>query len=145
MFYISKTFCWKFAIIFGKRVQVQKINFSYFLLSWIQIFKSFLWFFKETFNRLIKTHFQAFFFFSLFPNWNLVLHWWVDQTDPTSFLPFPMGFSALFIFGYYTGKRIFLLSSIYIRKKCWIRENFRLPVFDRFTCFEMSWTRFDHF
>ena len=33
---------------------------------------------------------------------------------------------------------IFLLSSIYIRRKYWIRENFRLPVFDGFTCFEMS-------
>ena len=33
---------------------------------------------------------------------------------------------------------IFLLSSIYIRRKYWIRENFRLPVFDEFTCFEMS-------
>ena len=32
----------------------------------------------------------------------------------------------------------FLLSSIYIRRKYWIRENFRLPVFDGFTCFEMS-------
>ena len=40
---------------------------------------------------------------------------------------------------------LFLLSSIYIRRKYWIRENFRLPVFDGFTCFEMSWTRFDHF
>ena len=35
----------------------------------------------------------------------------------------------------------FLLSSICIRRKYWIRENFRLPVFDGFTCFEMSWTR----
>ena len=33
---------------------------------------------------------------------------------------------------------LFLLSSIYIRRKYWIRENFRLPVFDGFTCFEMS-------
>ena len=32
----------------------------------------------------------------------------------------------------------FLLSSIFIRRKYWIRENFRLPVFDGFTCFEMS-------
>ena len=32
----------------------------------------------------------------------------------------------------------FLLSSIYIRIKYWIRENFRLPVFNGFTCFEMS-------
>ena len=40
---------------------------------------------------------------------------------------------------------IFLLSSIYIRRKYWIRENFRLPVFDGFTCFEISWARFDHF
>ena len=32
----------------------------------------------------------------------------------------------------------FLLSSIYIRRKYWICENFRLPVFDGFTCFEMS-------
>ena len=39
----------------------------------------------------------------------------------------------------------FLLSSIYIRRKHWIRENFRLPVFDGLTCFEMSWTRLDHF
>ena len=39
----------------------------------------------------------------------------------------------------------FLLSSIYIRRKYWIRKNFRLPVFDGFTCFEMSRTRFDHF
>ena len=42
-------------------------------------------------------------------------------------------------------EQILLLSSIYIRRKHWIRENFRLPVFDGFTCFEMSWTRFDHF
>ena len=40
---------------------------------------------------------------------------------------------------------MFLLSSIYIRKKYWIRENFLLPVFDGFTCFEVSWTRFDHY
>ena len=39
----------------------------------------------------------------------------------------------------------FLLSSIHIRWKYWIRKNFRLPVFDGFTCFEMSWTRFDYF
>ena len=45
----------------------------------------------------------------------------------------------------FTELEIFLLSSIYIRRKYWIRENFRLPVFDGFTCFEMSWTRFDHF
>ena len=32
----------------------------------------------------------------------------------------------------------FLLSSIYLRGKYLIRENFRLPVFDGFTCFEMS-------
>ena len=35
-------------------------------------------------------------------------------------------------------KNEFLLSSIDIRRKYWIRENFRLPVFDGFTCFEMS-------
>ena len=35
-------------------------------------------------------------------------------------------------------KLSFLLSSMYIRRKYWIRENFRLPVFDGFTCFEMS-------
>ena len=39
----------------------------------------------------------------------------------------------------------FSLSSIYIRRKYWIRENFRHPVFNRFTCFGRSWTRFDHF
>ena len=39
--------------------------------------------------------------------------------------------------GYTVPLYIFLLSSIYIRKY-WIRENFRLPVFDGFTCFEMS-------
>ena len=39
----------------------------------------------------------------------------------------------------------FLLSSIYIRRKYWILEIFRLLVFNGFTCFEMSWTRFDHF
>ena len=33
---------------------------------------------------------------------------------------------------------IFLLSAIYIRRKYWIRENFRFPVFDGFTCFETS-------
>ena len=38
-----------------------------------------------------------------------------------------------------------LLSSIYIRRKNWIRENFRHVVFEGFTCFETSWTRFDHF
>ena len=32
----------------------------------------------------------------------------------------------------------FLQSSTYIRRKYWIRENFRHPVFDRFACFEMS-------
>ena len=42
-------------------------------------------------------------------------------------------------------KSQFLFSSIYIRRKYWIRENFRLPVFDGFTCLEMSWTWFDHF
>ena len=31
------------------------------------------------------------------------------------------------------------------RKKYWLHENFRLPVFDRFTRFRMSWTRFDYF
>ena len=35
--------------------------------------------------------------------------------------------------------------SICKRKKYWIPENFRFPVFNVFTCFEMSWTRFDHF
>ena len=39
-------------------------------------------------------------------------------------------FSTVLIF-------LFLLSSIYIRRKYWIRENFRLPVFDGLTCFEM--------
>ena len=38
-----------------------------------------------------------------------------------------------------------LLSSINIGRKYWIRENFRHPVFDGFTCLEMSWTQFDHF
>ena len=32
----------------------------------------------------------------------------------------------------------FVLSSTYIRKKYWIPENFQLPVFNGFTCFEMS-------
>ena len=32
----------------------------------------------------------------------------------------------------------FILSSLYIRKKYRIRENFRNPVFDGFTRFEMS-------
>ena len=35
--------------------------------------------------------------------------------------------------------------SLYMRGKCWIRENFRHPVFDGLTCFEMSLTHFDHF
>ena len=40
---------------------------------------------------------------------------------------------------YHIGLRFsFLFSSIYIRRKYWIRENFQLPVFDGFTCFEMS-------
>ena len=39
----------------------------------------------------------------------------------------------------------FLLTSMYVRKNYWIRVNYRLPVFDGFTCFEVSWTRFDHF
>ena len=34
-----------------------------------------------------------------------------------------------------------LLSSIYIRRKYWIRKNFRHSVFDGFTCFGMSRTR----
>ena len=34
---------------------------------------------------------------------------------------------------------------LYTRRKYWIRENFRPPVFDGLTCFEMSWTRLDHF
>ena len=38
-----------------------------------------------------------------------------------------------------------LLSSIYIRRKYCICENFQHPVFDACTCLEMSWTRFDHF
>ena len=40
---------------------------------------------------------------------------------------------------------LFLLSSMYIKRKYWIRKNFRHPVFDEFTCSEMRWTRFDHF
>ena len=32
----------------------------------------------------------------------------------------------------------FLFSSICIKRKYWIRENFRHPVFGGFTCFEMS-------
>ena len=32
----------------------------------------------------------------------------------------------------------FLFSSIYVRRKYWIRENFRHTIFDGFTCFEMS-------
>ena len=39
----------------------------------------------------------------------------------------------------------FLLSSICIRRKYWIRENFQHRVFDGFTCFQTSWTGFDHF
>ena len=31
------------------------------------------------------------------------------------------------------------------RRKNWFRTNFRFPVFDGFTLFEMSWTRFDYF
>ena len=46
---------------------------------------------------------------------------------------------------YQTIQKMYHESSIYIRRKYWIRKNFRLPVFDGFTCFEMSWTRFDHF
>ena len=42
-------------------------------------------------------------------------------------------------------ERKLLLSSICIKRKYWIRENFWHPVFDRFLCFEMSWTWFDHF
>ena len=44
-------------------------------------------------------------------------------------------------------KFFFLLSfsSTYIRKKYWIHENFRHPVFDGFTAFEMFWTLFDRF
>ena len=38
----------------------------------------------------------------------------------------------------------FLLSSNIRRKYC-ISENFRHLFFDRFTCFQMSWTRFDRF
>ena len=49
------------------------------------------------------------------------------------------------IFFRFSMKLPFLLSSIYKRRKYWIRENFRLPVFDGFTCFEMRWTRLDHF
>ena len=44
----------------------------------------------------------------------------------------------------FTGNSL-ILSSKCIRRKYWIRENFRLSVFDGFICFEMSWTRFDHF
>ena len=38
----------------------------------------------------------------------------------------------------------FLLFSTCTRRKHWICENFRLPVFVPFARFEMSWTRFDH-
>ena len=31
------------------------------------------------------------------------------------------------------------------RRKYWFQENFRHLVFDRFTCFGMSWTRFEFF
>ena len=38
-----------------------------------------------------------------------------------------------------------VLSSICIRRKYWIRDYFRIPVFDGFTCFEMSLTQLNHF
>ena len=31
------------------------------------------------------------------------------------------------------------------RRKYWFRKNFRLPFFDGFACFGMSWTQFDYF
>ena len=40
---------------------------------------------------------------------------------------------------------LFLLSAIYIIRKYLIRKNFPHRIFDGFTCFEMSWTWFDHF
>ena len=56
------------------------------------------------------------------------------------------GYTFLYSFHYcQIIKFPFLLSSICIRRKYWIRENFLLPVFDGFTCFEMAWTWFDHF
>ena len=40
----------------------------------------------------------------------------------------------------------FFFTLFYIsRRKYWFRANFRFPVFDGFTCFGMSWTRFDYF
>ena len=44
-------------------------------------------------------------------------------------------FRALHLFNLHF---FFLLSSIYIRRKHYIRGNFPHPVFDGFTCFEMS-------
>ena len=41
---------------------------------------------------------------------------------------------------------IYIFSFFYKnRRKYWFGGNFRLPVFDRFTRFRMSWTRFDYF
>ena len=39
---------------------------------------------------------------------------------------------------------IFLYTFIHIGRKSWIRGKFRHPLFNEFTCFEMSCKRFDH-
>ena len=43
--------------------------------------------------------------------------------------------SQSFLFSFF----LLLLLSIYVRRKCWVRENFRHPVFDEFAGFEMYW------
>ena len=42
--------------------------------------------------------------------------------------------------------KLLIFTFFYIsRRKYWFRANFRFPVFDGFTRFGMSWTRFDYF
>ena len=42
---------------------------------------------------------------------------------------------------------IFIIFTLFYinRRKYWFRANFRFPVFDGFTRFRMSWSRFDYF
>ena len=55
------------------------------------------------------------------------------------------GFSFFIFFFFFFFFFFYFFFIFYIWRKCWNHENFRLPVFNGFTRFRMSWTRFHVF
>ena len=80
-------------------------------------------------NLLMKLRFQRH-YFSIIGIITVPMEYWTNKT-------LKLLFSSEFAFILPS----LLISSIYVRRKYWICENLQLPVFDGFTCYEMSWTR----